>query len=69
MGLHPAVGDARMKDRKGTAAKGEDARKARLAEALRTNLAKRKAQTRARRAGDANQRPQGIEAAQAKPEG
>ena len=68
MRLHPAVGKAGMKDRKGTASSSEDLRKARLAEALRANLMKRKAQTRARRAGEADQRPQGIGAAQTKPE-
>jgi hypothetical protein len=51
-----------MKDKKGTATSSEEARKARSAEALRANLLKRKAQTRARRAGEADLRPQGIEA-------
>ncbi len=41
---------------------GKDVRKARLAEQLRANLQKRKAQARARRAGDADQRPEGISA-------
>ncbi|CDX42987.1 conserved hypothetical protein [Mesorhizobium sp. SOD10] len=40
--------------------KGEAARKERLAEALRANLQKRKAQTRSRRAGDADQRSEGL---------
>lgn len=35
-------------------------RKARLAEQLRRNLQRRKAQTRARRAGEADVRPEGI---------
>jgi hypothetical protein len=39
-------------------------RKARLAEQLRANLQKRKAQTRARRRGDADGRPEGIAAAE-----
>lgn len=56
-----------MKDRKGTVSSSEDLRKARLAEALRANLMKRKAQTRARRAGEADQRPQGIGTAETKP--
>lgn len=51
-----------MKDKKGTATSSEEARKARSADALRANLLKRKAQTRARRAGEADSRPQGIEA-------
>ncbi|GAB1582806.1 hypothetical protein [Phyllobacterium phragmitis] len=38
-------------------------RKKRLAEQLRANLARRKAQARARRAGDADDRADGIEAA------
>lgn len=41
----------------------EDHRKARLAEQLRTNLQKRKAQSRARRAGDADSRDEGLQAA------
>jgi hypothetical protein len=51
-----------MNDQKsGGAAKAD--RKARLAEQLRANLQKRKAQTRARRHGDADSRPEGIAAA------
>jgi hypothetical protein len=38
-------------------------RKARLAEELRANLQKRKAQIRARRSGEADSRPEGIAAA------
>ena len=45
-------------DKAGTAAKAD--RKARLAEQLRANLQKRKAQTRARRAGEADSRPEGV---------
>jgi hypothetical protein len=37
-------------------------RKARLAEELRANLQKRKAQSRSRRTGDADSRPEGIAA-------
>jgi hypothetical protein len=39
-------------------------RKARLAEELRANLQRRKAQARSRRAGEADRRPEGIAAAQ-----
>ncbi|MCG7507110.1 hypothetical protein [Mesorhizobium retamae] len=39
-----------------------DRRKARLAEALRTNLQKRKAQLRSRRTGEADTRPDGLAA-------
>ena len=39
--------------RSGDRAEGSEARKARLAEALRANLHRRKAQARARRAADA----------------
>ena len=46
-----------------TAVLGHADRKARLAEQLRANLQKRKAQTRARRHGDADSRPEGIAAA------
>jgi hypothetical protein len=38
-------------------------RKARLAEELRANLQRRKAQARSRRAGEADRRPEGIAAA------
>ena len=38
----------------------ETARKARLAETLRANLQKRKAQARSRRSGEADQRPEGL---------
>jgi len=40
--------------------KKAEAKKARLAEQLRTNLQKRKAQTRSRRTGEADSRPEGI---------
>jgi hypothetical protein len=40
-------------------------RKARLAGQLRANLARRKAQARARRAGEADQRPDGLDTASA----
>jgi hypothetical protein len=48
-------------DKRGAQPKAD--RKARLAEELRANLQKRKAQTRARRSGDADSRPEGIAAA------
>lgn len=41
-----------------------DIRKGRLAEQLRANLARRKAQARARRAGLADERPDGLDATQ-----
>jgi len=41
----------------------KDARKERLARQLRANLARRKAQARAKRAGEADQRPEGLESA------
>lgn len=46
----------------GPGSKARDARAARLAEQLRANLQKRKAQTRARRAGEGDSRPDGIRA-------
>jgi hypothetical protein len=46
--------------------KEADSRKARLAEALRANLQKRKAQTRSRRAGAADARPEGLAGASRK---
>ncbi|WP_336055880.1 hypothetical protein [Nitratireductor sp. CH_MIT9313-5] len=45
----------------------QDPRKRRLAEELRANLARRKAQARSRRAGAADERDEGISAARAKP--
>ncbi|WP_189478796.1 hypothetical protein [Mesorhizobium sp. M1E.F.Ca.ET.063.01.1.1] len=45
-----------MNDKANPAKKGDGERKDRLAEALRANLQKRKAQARSRRAGDANKR-------------
>jgi len=39
---------------------GKADRKARLAEELRANLARRKAQARSRRAGAADERPEGL---------
>jgi len=48
----------------------KDARAARLSEQLRANLQRRKAQARARRDGEADERPEGIalaEGAAAKP--
>ncbi|KFB11085.1 hypothetical protein [Nitratireductor basaltis] len=45
----------------------QDPRKRRLAEELRANLARRKAQARSRRAGAADDRDEGISAARAKP--
>ncbi|MER9948653.1 hypothetical protein [Mesorhizobium sp. M0047] len=52
-----------MNDKTIPAKKGGINRKDRLAEQLRANLQKRKAQSRSRRAGDADQRPDGIGAA------
>ncbi|MFC3321055.1 hypothetical protein [Mesorhizobium cantuariense] len=46
----------------GPAKKGGANRKDRLAEQLRANLQKRKAQSRSRRTGDADQRPDGLAA-------
>lgn len=44
-------------------------RKARLAEELRANLQRRKAQTRARRTGGADERPEGLAVTAPKPRG
>ena len=44
----------------------KEARAARLAEQLRANLARRKAQARARREGEPDERPEGIVAAKTK---
>ena len=44
------------------ASPGKAARQARLAEELRANLARRKAQARSRRTGGADERPEGLSA-------
>ncbi|MBD0413110.1 hypothetical protein [Oryzicola mucosus] len=44
----------------------QERRQARLAEQLRANLQRRKAQARSRRSGDPDQRPDGLDAASAK---
>jgi hypothetical protein len=41
---------------------GKESREQRLREQLRANLQRRKAQTRARRSGSADERPEGLEA-------
>ncbi|MDI6025231.1 hypothetical protein QBK99_03275 [Corticibacterium sp. UT-5YL-CI-8] len=43
----------------------QERRQARLAEQLRANLQRRKAQARSRRSGDPDQRPDGLDAASA----
>jgi len=48
--------------------KDKDQRKARLAEALRANLLKRKTQSRSRRTGKPDARPEGLAAATEKTE-
>ena len=47
-----------------SAKKGGTNQKDRLAEQLRANLMKRKTQSRSRRTGDADQRPEGLAAAE-----
>jgi hypothetical protein len=47
-------------------AKEKDDRKARLAQALRANLQRRKSQARSRRTGEADKRPEGLAAAKEK---
>jgi len=49
-----------MSDKTIPAKKGGTDRKDRLAEQLRANLQKRKAQSRSRRTGEADQRPDGL---------
>jgi hypothetical protein len=49
-----------MDDKTNPAKKGGTDRKGRLAEQLRANLQKRKAQLRSRRTGEADQRPDGL---------
>ncbi|WP_200957852.1 hypothetical protein [Mesorhizobium sp. Root157] len=53
-----------MTQKKEAASGGDNRRKARLAEALRANLQKRKAQSRSRRTGEADTRPEGLAAAE-----
>ena len=52
-----------VKQTEGTQKPRQD-RKARLAEQLRANLQRRKAQARSRRDGEADQRPEGISASE-----
>ncbi|QKC79030.1 hypothetical protein [Mesorhizobium erdmanii] len=52
-----------MGDKANPAKKGGTDRKDRLAEQLRANLQKRKAQSRSRRIGEADQRPDGLASA------
>lgn len=52
-----------MNDKANPPKKSGGERKDRLAEALRANLQKRKAQARSRRAGDADKRPEGLPSA------
>ncbi|MEW9807819.1 hypothetical protein ABUE31_17660 [Mesorhizobium sp. ZMM04-5] len=47
-------------DATGAGAAGKSDRKARLAEELRANLQRRKAQARSRRTGGADERPEGL---------
>ena len=47
----------------GSQSQARAARKARLAEELRANLQRRKAQARSRRTGEADERPEGLTAA------
>ena len=49
-----------MRKVEGQEAAGRTDRKARLAEELRANLARRKAQARSRRTGEADERPEGL---------
>ncbi|MEO9335969.1 hypothetical protein ABFT80_00855 [Mesorhizobium sp. SB112] len=50
-------------DEKARKSKQNPDRKDRLADQLRANLQRRKAQIRSRRVGDADQRPEGLKAA------
>jgi hypothetical protein len=52
-----------MSGKEGESSDAAVRRKARLAEALRANLQKRKAQSRSRRTGQADSRPEGLPAA------
>ena len=59
-GWRVAGRDKAMSDKTIPPRKGGTDRKARLAEQLRANLQKRKAQSRSRRTGEADQRPDGL---------
>ena len=52
--------DGTMNDKRLPAKNTSTTRKDRLAEQLRANLQKRKAQSRSRRTGEADQRPDGL---------
>jgi hypothetical protein len=55
------------KNAPGNQAGSSDERRKRLAEELRANLQKRKAQARSRRTGEADSRPEGIAVAARRP--
>jgi len=58
--MHPTDDDDSRRQDERHAIRPDDARKARLAEQLRVNLQRRKAQARSRRAGEADLRPEGL---------
>ena len=62
--MHPTDEENSRKRGDRSPTRQDDARKARLAEQLRANLQRRKAQARSRRAGDADLRPEGLAAAE-----
>ncbi len=62
--MHPTDEENSRKQGDRSPTRQDDARKARLAEQLRANLQRRKAQARSRRAGDADLRPEGLAAAE-----
>lgn len=61
-----AVSPNKPPKKDGSAKNAGTGRKDRLAEQLRANLKKRKAQSRSRRTGDADDRPDGLQAAMKK---
>lgn len=61
-----AVSPNKPPKKDGSAKKAGTGRKDRLAEQLRANLQKRKAQSRSRRTGEADDRPEGLQAAMKK---
>ncbi len=66
--VFPADGTNRMTSKAETSGSaGKPDRKARLAEELRANLQRRKAQSRGRRGGNADERPDGLATETRKP--
>lgn len=66
--MEPHVSKADKQNPPVVGSKGDEERKNRLAAQLRANLARRKAQARSRRQGEADKRPEGLQSSPAESE-